>query len=68
MFFPGMWEQVLEIQCHLLLSVHLDSGFVHCGLFWLSDSLLGPMQALFPQDVLIIYIFLECNHMQSNSH
>lgn len=42
MFFHSeMWEQVLEIQCHLLLSVHLYSGFVHCGLSWLSDSLLG---------------------------
>lgn len=37
-------------------------------LFWLLNSLLGLMQAPFPQDVLIIYVFLECNHMQSNSH
>lgn len=68
MFFPSMWQQVLENECHLLLPVCLYSGFVHCGLFWLLDLLLGPMQAPFPQDVLIVYIFLECNCLQSNSH
>lgn len=68
MFFPGMWQQVLEIRCHLLLSVHLYSGFVHTGLFWLLDSLLGPLRAPFPQDVPIVYVFLECNCMQINSH
>lgn len=45
--FLCMLQRVLEIPCHLLQSAHLSSGFAHCGLFWLLDLLLGPIQAPF---------------------